>query len=205
MDRGFLDRVLEKFGFGVEFRKWMCVLYEGACAKVICNEELTEGICLEKGIWQGCSLSPMLYVLVAEVLACNVRAERWIQSFLVPGSGGLVSNISQYADDTTAILKDTVSAGVLLDVVELYGKETGARLNRTKSEAMWVGSWKGRVEKAYGLKWVVKMKILGVWFGDNVQDENLVVKCEKLKNVLDLWSSRNLSIRGRVLILVCRN
>ena len=201
VDRGFLDRVLDKFGFGGSFRKWMNVLYAGASAKVICNGVLTEGIALEKGIRQGCSLSPMLYVLFAEVLACNVRAEKRICGFLIPGSGGQHTQIGQYADDTTAVLSDVLSIEKYLNVVELFSRGTGARLNRGKSEAMWIGAWRGRHEKPYGLKWVVRMKVLGVWFGDNVEDENWVAKCEKLKRVLDMWKGRALSLRGRVLIV----
>jgi len=201
VDRAFLNRVLGRFGFGEDFRKWMRVLYVGATAKVICNGELTESIVLGKGIRQGCSLSPMLYVLMAEVLACSVRAEKGISGFLIPGSGGQHTNITQYADDTTAVLCDVVSVSKYLDVVEFFGRGTGARLNRGKSEAMWIGSWKNKQDKPYGLKWVVKMKVLGVWFGDNVEDENWVAKCEKLKKVLDRWKGRSLSLRGKVLIV----
>ena len=171
VDRKFLDLTLAKFGFKNDFRKWIKVLYNGACARVICNGGLTDSFDLEKGIRQGCSLSPLLYVLVAEVLAQNVRACKDIHGILVPGSGGLATNSSQYADDFTAIVKDVRSVGRLLDVVDLYGKGTGARLSRKKSEAMWAGGYRGRKDKPWSLKWVTRMKILGVWFGDNVEDE----------------------------------
>jgi hypothetical protein len=45
------------------------------------------------------------------------------------------------------------------------------------------------------------MKILGVWFGDNVEDENWQPKIEKLKKCMGLWSSRDLSLCGRVLVV----
>ena len=66
----------------------------------------------------------------------------------------------------------------------LVGRGTGAKLNGEKSEAMWVGSYRSRLDKPYGLKWVAKIKILGTWFGDNVEDENWVAKCEKLKGIV---------------------
>lgn len=201
VDRGFLNRVLECFGFGDSFRGWMRVLYEGASARVICNGALTGNIVLGKGIRQGCPLSPMLYVLVAEVLACNIRAAEGVRGFLIPGSGGRESKIVQYADDATLLLRDASSVGRVLDMVDFFGRGTGARLNRGKSEAMWVGSFKSRVDKPCGIKWVVKMKILGIWFGDEVRDENWVGKVDKLKGVLNRWSGRKLSIWGRVLIV----
>lgn len=201
VDRVFLDKVLGRFGFGEVFRRWMCVLYEGASSRVLCNGELTGEVVLEKGIRQGCPLSPMLYVLVAEVLACNIRACEGVSGFLIPGSGGRTSVISQYADDATLILRNSYSMGKVLGIVDFFGKGTGAKLNRGKSEAMWVGRCKGKGEKPFGLKWVVKMKILGVWFGDNVRDENWVLKLQKLKGVLDRWKGRALSLKGRVLVV----
>ena len=88
VDRNFLDRTLERFGFGVGFRRWMRVLYEAACCRVMCYGELSDEVCLWKGIRQGCSLSPMLYVLVADVLACNIRACDGVRRVLDPGIGG---------------------------------------------------------------------------------------------------------------------
>jgi len=51
VDRGFLDRVLEKFGFGESFRKWMSVLYFDATAKVLCNDDftITNVVCISCG------------------------------------------------------------------------------------------------------------------------------------------------------------
>lgn len=38
-------------------------------------------------------------------------------------------------------------------------------MNISNTEAMWLGSWKDRVDQPLGLKWVNKMKSLGVVFG----------------------------------------
>jgi len=38
---------------------------------------------------------------------------------------------------------------------------------------MWVGAWKAREDQPFGLTWVKKMKILGVFFGViDVQRDN---------------------------------
>lgn len=62
-------------------------------------------------------------------------------------------------------------------------------------------TYKHRADKPFGLKWVVNMKVLGVWFGDDVQDENWVEKMSKIRKLLGSWSARALSIIGRVLII----
>ena len=86
--------------------------------------------------------------------------------------------------------------------IEIYVKGTGAKLNRIKLEAMWVGQWRFRPTQPFNLKWVTKLKILGGFFSQEpVEKENWSPKLAKLEKVLDLWSSQELSFVGRSLII----
>ena len=71
--------------------------------------------------------------------------------------------ISQYADDATLILKSEKSLFKVLSVVSRFELGSGAKLNTSKSEAMWLGRWHDRGDSPYGLKWVTKIRILGVF------------------------------------------
>ena len=56
----------------------------------------------------------------------------------------------------------------------------------------------------FGLKWVKKLRILGVYFSNGLLDvdtDNWKPKLDKLKQVLGLWSKRDLSFLGRGMIL----
>ena len=66
---------------------------------------------LSPGVRQGCPLSPLLYVLVSEVLAVNICCNPCISGLSLPGLPSL-SPISQYADDTSLILSsdDSIKA-----------------------------------------------------------------------------------------------
>lgn len=84
----------------------------------------------------------------------------------------------------------------------MYELGTGAKLNISKTEAMWLGAWKDRTDQPLGLTWVTKLKILGVVFGTvPVERDNWELHLSKLDNSLLLWKSRSLSSVGRVLIL----
>lgn len=204
VDHEFLMRVLSKFGFGPMFCGWVSLFYNNVFSRVICNGKLTDPIFLERGVRQGCPLSPLLYVLVSEVLSTQIRKCREIEGFCLPRAGGLQFKISQYADDATNFLKTERSLFKLLEVVRRYEKGSGAKLNTTKTEAMWLGRWRDNSATPYGLKWVNKMRILGVFFSNgllSVDSDNWKSKLDKLKSILNLWSSRELSFMGRAMIL----
>ena len=87
-------------------------------------------------------------------------------------------------------------------MITLYEKGSGARLNRSKSEAMWLGAWRLRTDEPLGLTWVRKMKILGVFFGTvPVESDNWQSKINKLEKLLNLWRSRSLSLIGKCLVI----
>ena len=104
--------------------------------KVLVNGFLTDQIPLEWGVRQGDPLSPLLYVLCSEDLACNIRSDLRYQGFLLPGAKGKHFKIRQYADDSTCFVKDIFSLRILLDILRKNESGTGAKLNFSKTEAM---------------------------------------------------------------------
>ena len=175
VDHAFLMRVLAQFGFGPSFCRWVGLFYTNVFSRVICNGNLSAPIFLERGVRQGCPLSPLLYVLVSEVLSTQIRKCGDIVGFRLPGAGGLQFKVSQYADDATLFVKDERSLCHLLQIVGRYERGSGAKLNTSKSEAMWLGRWRANGASPFGLKWVPKIRILGVYFSNglaSVESEN---------------------------------
>ena len=202
VDRSFLLNLLELFGFGPWFRACIATLYRGSFMQVLVNDFLSDPIPLARGVRQGDALSPMLYVLCVEVLACKIRKTNAIEGFLLPGADGLQFKVCQYADDTTAFVKNERSLFSLFEVISLFKRGSGAKLNRAKTEALWLGAWKNRPDQPLGLSWVRKMKILGVFFGTlNVDQDNWEPRISKLDKCVSAWKKRSLSLIGKVLVL----
>lgn len=69
-------------------------------------------------------------------------------------------------------MKESRSLTSLFELIERFEKGHAAKLNRSKTEAMWLEAWKFCNDEPYDLSWVRKMKILGVVFGavDTKQD-----------------------------------
>ena len=204
VDHEFLMRTLAKFGFGPSFCRWVGLFYNDVFSRVICNGDLSAPVFLWRGVRQGCPLSPLLYVLVSEVLSTQIRKCNQIEGFRLPGAGGLQFKLSQYADDATNFVKSERSLCHLLRIVTIYEKGSGAKLNTTKSEAMWLGRWRANGASPFGLTWVSKMRILGIYFSNglvSVESDNWKVKLDKLENVTNLWKQRELSFLGRAMII----
>ena len=201
VDHDFLMRILSKFGFGPDFCRWVSIFCTNVFSRIICTDKLSQPVFLRRGVRQGCPLSPLLYVLVSEVLSTQVRKCNGIVGFPLPGAGGLQFKILQYVDDATLVLKSERSLCQLLNKYELG---SGAKLNTYKSEGMWLGRWRANDASPYDPKWVCKLRILGVYFSNglvSVDNDNWRSKLDKFKSVLDLWSQRDLFFIGRVMIL----
>ena len=72
----------------------------------------------------------------------------------------------------TCIVKSYCSLQCFFNMINVYEGRSGAGLNVTKTEAMWLGVWRSCSDQPLGLKWVMKMKILGVVFGHDTDADN---------------------------------
>ena len=143
------------------------MLYTGANMHIILNSHLSCKIELKRGVRQGDPLSPLLYVLCVGVLASQIRSSPFISGFLLPGAGGAHFHVHQYTDNTT-FLKNISSLVQLFNLVSIYERGSGAKLNRSETEAMWLGAWRSHVDEPLGLTWVKKIKVLGYGLGSSL-------------------------------------
>ena len=103
VDHDFLIKTLKAFGFGDYFIKWIKILYRNIESKVKVNGFTTKTFPIERGVRQGCPLSALLYILVAEVLGIEVRLNKNIKGYKY---GNNEHKILQYADDTNICVTD---------------------------------------------------------------------------------------------------
>ena len=64
---------MRAFGIGPVFIRWIRQIYSNATTRVKVNGFLSDSIPLRRGVRQGCPLSPLLYVLIIEILALQFR------------------------------------------------------------------------------------------------------------------------------------
>ena len=78
-------------------------------------------------------------------------------------------------------------------------------MNKDTTEGLWIGKLKHCKDKVGGIKWTDKpVKTLGIYFGHDKEEcerLNWENKIEKMNNLLLLWTKRNLTILGKILII----
>lgn len=199
----FMRDTLLKMGFGSSFVGWVDLFYCDVQSAVDVNGHLSSFFSLSRGVRQGCPLSPLLYVLVAEVLACNIRANPRVVGITLPGSSAPLPVISQYADDTSLVVTTDDSIKATFETYSVFEKGSGAKLNQSKSKGLWLGSWVGRSDPPVVLDWSpTKLKILGVYLGlGDLEEANWRPQIDAVQNVLQSWRQHVLSFHGRSLVI----
>ena len=113
--------------------------------------------------------------------------------------GGEETKLPQYADDTTAVLSD--SAQALYSLLEVFKNLSGLVINSSKTEGMWIGLSRDKTSKPFGIKWPDEpIKALGVYYSYVIKllhEKNFIERLDSVKKLINIWSSRGLSIYGK--------
>jgi len=202
LDWNFVFKTLEAFNFGPEIQQWIKTFYTNCSSCVMNNGYASEFFKIERGVRQGCPLSGALFVLCAEILANAIRQDKTINGIIVFDKE---FKVSQYADDTTAFVADLQSAENLFKLLHAFQKCSGLEINTTKTEGMWLGANRNKKTKHFDIAWPSEpVFALGIHFtySDEVSHQkNFEQKLTSMKNLLNIWYPRNLSLYGRITIL----
>ena len=130
LEWNFIFQTLQFFEFGKDFILWIKVLYTDIMSCILNNGHTSIFFNLQRGVRQGCPLSPLLYILCSEILALLVRNDHNIKGIHVNNTEIL---ISAYADDTTFFLKDPTSLQNLVYILDRFKSMSGLAINRNNT------------------------------------------------------------------------
>ena len=132
----FIRKTFKYFGCGSSLLNWLKVFYCNSESCILNNGRASNFFELNRGVKQGCPLSPYLFVLSVEVLANAICQKKEICGITVKDKE---IKLSQYADDTTLILDGSKESFLeSLKIIDYFGNISGLRLNSKKTEALWI-------------------------------------------------------------------
>ena len=143
-----------------------------------------------------------LFVVAVETLALAIRQNPEIIGIKI---GGEETKLLQYADDTTAVLSDIDSAQALCNLLEVFNNLSGLVINSSKTKGMSIGSSTDKISKPFGIKWRDEpTKAVGVFYSYYIKllrEKIFFERLDSVKKLINIWSSRCLSIYGKVTII----
>jgi hypothetical protein len=203
----FIYDTLKIFNFGNYILNWYTTLYNDIHTCIYNYGYRSDFFPISRGVRQGCPLSPYLFILCAELLSIAIRHDDGIKGIKI---GDSEFKLLQYADDTVLCLKwcaETLNNAV--QKFKMFENVSGLRMNTEKTTVFRIGSKRDSVEKLcphVRLKWANHpLNILGVIIPhtdrQRVTEINILPKLETLKTILNIWSSRDLTLFGKNTIL----
>nr|XP_014349730.1 PREDICTED: uronyl 2-sulfotransferase-like [Latimeria chalumnae] len=127
----YLFYVLHQFGFGKQFLHMVRALYACPSACVYTNGISSVSFPLDRGMKQGCLLSPLLFVLALEPLAQKIRASPNIKGIVIDQ---MEHKLVLYTDDVLLLIKDPkTSVPLLLSMIEPYAAISGYKAELMKN------------------------------------------------------------------------
>ena len=129
----FLLELLQAWGFGPKWRRWISTLMGTASSRIILNGQQGTSIRHLRGVRQGDSLSPLLFIISMDVLH---------RLFLKASHDGVLCKMepseiryqcSLYADDVILFIRPTVQEAMTVkEILEVFGQVSGLKTNLAK-------------------------------------------------------------------------
>jgi hypothetical protein len=205
----FLQQALRMKGFSQTWCTWIEKIVSKGCVGVQVNDDIGHFFQTKKGLRQGDPLSPLLFNIVADMLAVLISRAKNNDQFrgLVPHliDGGL--SVLQYADDTILFMEnDLDQARNLRLVLNTFEKLSGLKINFHKSELFCFGEAKENVRhfvQIFGCKeGSFPFKYLGIPMNTHkLRNKDWKEIEERFQKKLASWKGKLLSAGGRLVLI----
>lgn len=130
----FLIEVMKYLGFGQIWRDIICGLLSSSSTQVLLNGIPGGHIEYRRGLRQGDPLSPMLFILVMDVLGLLFSKAEHAGLLLDLSPRRPLHRVSMYAYDVALFLHPSAAdIAITLDILHLFGEASGLRNNEQKS------------------------------------------------------------------------
>ncbi|XP_039034276.1 AP-2 complex subunit alpha-2-like [Hibiscus syriacus] len=206
-----LLKVMKAMGFGEKWVSWIEYCLSSASISVLVNGSPTEEFPMTKGLRQGCSLSPLLFNLIGELLHLMVIKASDLglfQGFDIGRSANpfLLTHL-QFADDLILFCHDSLTnIHNFKRVLRIFSLMTGLHLNLSKSKLFGINvedatlnEWANDIGCSVGC---FPIDYLGLPIGAKKNSEVLWEPVlQNFNNKLAGWKAYSLLMAGRLLLI----
>jgi retron-type reverse transcriptase len=136
IDHSAMLKIMKQMGFDAKWISWIDSIFSSGKSSVLLNGVPGRQFFCKRGVRQGDPLSPLIFVLAADLLqsAINKSFRQGILKAPFSPDYGMDFPVIQYGDDTLIIVPaDQDQVRVMKDILEKYAQSTGLKINFHKS------------------------------------------------------------------------
>jgi hypothetical protein len=209
----YLCQVLGHFGFHKNFIHCLSNLFFGNQVQINVNGFFSPTVNQQRGLRQGDPLSPILFNLALEPLLSAINQDSRINGYQFEYEAEKYNiKAIAYADDICTLLSTQEEYQVLKYHLNQYSLVSNAKFNQRKTEAFAINGQKDHQWQTilnddsiltYHTRHSVEpFRYLGFYITYTIAQRNFIQEklLTKIKSAIRLYSTRNLSLRGRVTI-----
>jgi len=134
VSRDFLLTVMETMGAGAGLLSWTRTLLNDTQAVAVVNGHVSKATAFYAGVRQGCPLSPLLYLFIAQALLSWLKH----QGLGIYVGGQRITGV-QYADDCTVLLRSLLTLPNFTAAMTTFEGASGQGLNAIKTQLLRIG------------------------------------------------------------------
>lgn len=212
VEHEFLFRTMCDMGFGEKLIDLVKLAFHGCLSYANVNGYLSAPIYISRGLHQGSPLSPVLFLITAQVFTKNLINNEYVQGFSVDNVSLLQS---LFADDTDLFLSaNEQTVNEVFGELETFGAHSGCKFNVGKTHCIPLG--KARLNTSlltslrhhYGEGFIAESGLfsaLGLEFdSNNLQlaiHSNYSKRLQKATDIAKMWKMRDMTIYGRITLI----
>ena len=133
-EHGFLFEVLTRFNFGDNFIQWVKTFNNKRKSYVINNDLISSSINMSRGIFQGCPISPFLFLYAIEVLVIAMMISKGFKWATWKKKSVFWLMIPPVFAGRHEVFSDPFNS------LDQFASFSGCKVNMSKSEAIHIGS-----------------------------------------------------------------
>jgi hypothetical protein len=199
-----LYRVMEYLNFPKQIINWTKTIYNNIETCITNNGHISQFIQPQRGVRQGCPLSPYLFIIAMEMM--NRWLRKVMEGYELRDKDNNNLLINQFADDTSIMLNESRGAlRLLFKNLETYGLISGLKINIEKTEIITLGEIKREDLPKQHRKYIKnQVKYLGAIITTDEKETtklNMDEATKKIDQLINTWKNRKMPISGKIAII----
>jgi hypothetical protein len=206
----FLRLILLECGFGVTTTRWVMGCISSTLFTVLINREATKAFHCERGLRQGCPLSPLLFILVLECLSILLKRSQAVGKLTGIKVLRLIKILHLlFVDDVIIMTGSTMSEWIEIHkIINTFCLVSGMKINFHKSTFLAMGVRETTLDE---LKYLFNIDSSNLsegfkYLGFHLKPTNYKATdwswlTEKFEHRIHHWCYRLLSLGGRFILV----